>query len=391
MCTTSSFSCAPLLTVSGTYDFDLVKNTINSEFEDSVESLYWKKRENEGFKKKESYHSYKNRCNVGRKKRLCNERTAFKKSKKWYGYDDEFLDYAAFQYEKDGLIMNKASHNKVFCACCSKTKVLFESKSQADNFIRFNHESILLQNGYAPIRSYYCSLCGGWHVTSMEESEHYGMMSTAEKIIFGHNKDYEHICAQDGNQQTEDEEMCEETKSLSNEEYRILMIKEIKSLFNHEMDAFFEAYRNKQLETCVSIHKKVKDCFSKIDIEDKEIEKIKVRIGGAQKNIDKLSSIMKEEEQQKRLLVWGIKQAFKKQYELFVRAFALRKVKDCHQIYNKVKTIIESSSVSMPFMSSLKEKLDDMKSKILTLEAAYCLPNKKEMSESYLLPFGIAS
>lgn len=44
--------------------------------------------------------------------------------------------------------------------------MLFEEKKNADNFIRFNQEIILEESGKAPVRSYYCVFCSGWHVTS---------------------------------------------------------------------------------------------------------------------------------------------------------------------------------------------------------------------------------
>lgn len=60
----------------------------------------------------------------------------------------------------------KPVKNKVFCIDCGRSKQLFESESKADNFIRFNGEEILEESDKAPIRSYYCPSCGGWHVTS---------------------------------------------------------------------------------------------------------------------------------------------------------------------------------------------------------------------------------
>lgn len=44
--------------------------------------------------------------------------------------------------------------------------MLFEEKKNADNFIRFNKDEIFEENGKAPVRSYYCVFCSGWHVTS---------------------------------------------------------------------------------------------------------------------------------------------------------------------------------------------------------------------------------
>lgn len=63
----------------------------------------------------------------------------------------------------------KPRRNQVFCIGCKHQKMLFESKSKADNFIKFNSEEIETQTGKAPTRSYYCSFCGGWHVTSIAE------------------------------------------------------------------------------------------------------------------------------------------------------------------------------------------------------------------------------
>ena len=44
--------------------------------------------------------------------------------------------------------------------------MLFEEKSGADNFIKYNNGGILEENGKAPVRSYYCEFCCGYHVTS---------------------------------------------------------------------------------------------------------------------------------------------------------------------------------------------------------------------------------
>lgn len=49
--------------------------------------------------------------------------------------------------------------------------MVFESKSKAENFIKFNTEEILNQSGKVPERSYYCSFCCGWLVMSIAENE----------------------------------------------------------------------------------------------------------------------------------------------------------------------------------------------------------------------------
>jgi hypothetical protein len=65
----------------------------------------------------------------------------------------------------------KPSRNQVFCPSCRHNKLLFQSKQKADRFIQFNRDEILEETGKAPVRSYYCRLCCGWHVTSNEDDE----------------------------------------------------------------------------------------------------------------------------------------------------------------------------------------------------------------------------
>lgn len=65
----------------------------------------------------------------------------------------------------------KPTRNKVFCQACKHTKILFDSQSKADNFIKFNSEEIIEENGKAPVRSYFCPFCSGWHVTSLSSLE----------------------------------------------------------------------------------------------------------------------------------------------------------------------------------------------------------------------------
>jgi len=60
----------------------------------------------------------------------------------------------------------KPTKNRIYCYGSQRSKMLFESKAKADNFIAYNSEGILEENGKAPVRSYYCELCGGYHVTS---------------------------------------------------------------------------------------------------------------------------------------------------------------------------------------------------------------------------------
>lgn len=65
----------------------------------------------------------------------------------------------------------KPTKNRVFCHDCGRAKMLFQTEKQALNFIKFNAENILEENGKAPTRVYYCEACAGWHVTSLEQFE----------------------------------------------------------------------------------------------------------------------------------------------------------------------------------------------------------------------------
>ncbi len=62
----------------------------------------------------------------------------------------------------------KPTRNNFYCAMSHRTKMLFPTQKKADNFIRFNSEAIKAETGFAPIRSYYCITCLGWHVTHRE-------------------------------------------------------------------------------------------------------------------------------------------------------------------------------------------------------------------------------
>ena len=65
----------------------------------------------------------------------------------------------------------KPSKSLIYCYACKRRKMLFREQSEADNFIKYNHGGILEENGKAPVRSYYCELCCGYHVTSNPSRE----------------------------------------------------------------------------------------------------------------------------------------------------------------------------------------------------------------------------
>lgn len=63
----------------------------------------------------------------------------------------------------------RPTNNRVYCIGCKHPKMLFETQTKADNFIKFNRDEIASSSEKVPARSYYCSFCCGWHVTSVED------------------------------------------------------------------------------------------------------------------------------------------------------------------------------------------------------------------------------
>ena len=74
----------------------------------------------------------------------------------------------------------KPTKNRVFCLECRRSKQLFETEAQANNFIKFNRDEIMESEDKVPVRSYYCISCGGWHVTSQSV---YNRPSKSERVM----------------------------------------------------------------------------------------------------------------------------------------------------------------------------------------------------------------
>ena len=80
----------------------------------------------------------------------------------------------------------KPNRGRVFCRECHRQKLLFDSEKKAELFIKFNAEETAECNGYAPVRSYYCMCCGGWHVTHKPFNSE--MKSVSERIVEDYNR-----------------------------------------------------------------------------------------------------------------------------------------------------------------------------------------------------------
>ena len=60
--------------------------------------------------------------------------------------------------------------------------MLFETKANAENFIKFNSSEMMEEYGKTPIRSYYCEICGGYHVTSNNSKTHAEWLDIRDKV-----------------------------------------------------------------------------------------------------------------------------------------------------------------------------------------------------------------
>ena len=72
---------------------------------------------------------------------------------------------------------------RYFCVACQRPKMLFETQEEADRFIAYNRCDILKGRRKAPVRSYYCEICSGWHVTSNPSKEDAKRLDVKDKAL----------------------------------------------------------------------------------------------------------------------------------------------------------------------------------------------------------------
>lgn len=72
--------------------------------------------------------------------------------------------------------------NRIMCPDCGRQKMLFESEAKANNFIKFNKDTI--ENG-DKLRAYYCPACCGWHIS--HQKFHKDMEGRTDKLIEVYN------------------------------------------------------------------------------------------------------------------------------------------------------------------------------------------------------------
>lgn len=60
----------------------------------------------------------------------------------------------------------RPTKNHNYCPQCGRCKIKFYTRAEAQRFIDYNYDEIREQGGHAPNRTYYCTQCRCWHVTS---------------------------------------------------------------------------------------------------------------------------------------------------------------------------------------------------------------------------------
>lgn len=67
------------------------------------------------------------------------------------------------------LADTKPKRSRFFCYDSRKNKILFQSRKEAERFIKFNSLDIEEETGIKPDRVYYCVVCVGWHLASTKD------------------------------------------------------------------------------------------------------------------------------------------------------------------------------------------------------------------------------
>lgn len=68
--------------------------------------------------------------------------------------------------------------NRIMCPDCGRQKMLFESETKANNFIKWNKDEIPYGD---KLRAYFCSACCGWHIS--HQKFHKDMEGHTNKLI----------------------------------------------------------------------------------------------------------------------------------------------------------------------------------------------------------------
>ena len=86
-------------------------------------------------------------------------------------------------------------HKKNYCTLSRRFKQLYSSYDKAMAFINKFSDIIAEENGYAPVRPYYCFACDGYHVTSQAYTKKQHQQLLAQGIVVEepqHRNRYKH-------------------------------------------------------------------------------------------------------------------------------------------------------------------------------------------------------
>lgn len=340
------------------YDINAIHCQIEEDYAFSQESMYWKERLSMSYGKCAQRGRSKEKQ---RKKHKCLNMFAYKRPAKWYGYDGEYMDEKALDYVESGMTRGYAKNNRVYCPCCYGSKVLFESEKKANDFIRYNKDLIAEQNGYAPVRSYYCEVCGGWHVTSMEDNGKRPHKTWGQRVVEKFHLDElrKQGLVSERNETNVAESEITDTL-LTEEEQIIVLLKDIRGIIDEKLKGFSEAYKAKDLKTCKSVYAEVEKYFKAITIEHKIVKGISNRLVQAKECLERLETKLQEDAAQKRDLSFSIQKIFNEKYIEFIRSYSLGNKENCLQIYNQLHYTIGISTINLPFINKLCKKLDMM-------------------------------
>lgn len=73
------------------------------------------------------------------------------------------------------------THNRIYCTDARKMKLQFATKEAAESFMVHCADTIMLQNGFAPVRSYWCKACKCYHVSSQQKAK-YGSRANIKDV-----------------------------------------------------------------------------------------------------------------------------------------------------------------------------------------------------------------
>lgn len=231
----------------------------------------------------------------------------------------------------------KPVKNHIFCLGCNRSKIAFESKGKADNFIKFNSSEILEQTGKAPIRSYFCTFCSSWHVTSNKSK------------VAGEKLDYRdaHLYS------------------------KLTYSERTKQCFNSLMATFISRLEEVEIELILCDFNKAEDLLEMCDLDIYEMGKLdcyKDKVKKAQQRVDNArnelvfySEIYNNTNTESNFL--EIKQGKAPKIRRYIEN--IRKIKKIHSFFEKRETLIRCSDSLL-----VNELIENAKGLVVTINCS---------------------